>query len=125
LFGGDLARHHILDDRVGPRWAKGDAVELRDADHVAHRVAEPIGVVALEKVGLAHGQRIDGAQVDRHIMARHQRAVAADRQIAVGRAEGPEEIGRQTHARHPAKNAAPRKRNGNFLLQIRCFALAA
>src|SRR3546814_5018164 len=52
LLGGDLARRDILHDRIGARRAEGNAVELRDADHVAHRIAEPVRVVALEEIGL-------------------------------------------------------------------------
>src|SRR3546814_13493713 len=70
LLRRDCARREILNDRVGARRAERDAVELRDADHVAHRVAQPVGVIALKKIGLADRERIDRAQADRHEIGR-------------------------------------------------------
>src|SRR3546814_3597983 len=57
LLRRDCARREILNDRVGARRAERDAVELRDADHVAHRVAQPVGVIALNKIRLADRER--------------------------------------------------------------------
>src|SRR3546814_5265406 len=74
LLRRDCARREILNDRVGARRAERDAVELRDADHVAHRVAQPVGVIALKKIRLADRERIDRTQVDRDIMAGGERS---------------------------------------------------
>mgnify|MGYP006205057821 CR=1 FL=1 len=94
LLGGDLARHQVLRDRIGSRRAERNAVELRHPHHVAHGVAEPVGMVALEEIGLAYRERIDRTQVDRNVMARRERAVPGNTQVTVGRAEGPVEVDR-------------------------------
>src|SRR5690606_6717189 len=110
LLGSNFPRLHILDNRVRPRRPEGDAVELRDADHVAHRVAQPVGMIALEKIRLADRERIDRAQVDIERMARGERAVSTDREIGIGRSERPEEVGGESHKGHPAHIAAGCKR---------------
>src|SRR5690606_38275607 len=105
LLRRDLARRDILDDRIGARRTEGNAMELRDADHVAHRVAQPVRMIALEKVGLADRERIDRAQIDRHVVAGGERAISPDRKIAVRRAKGPEKVGGQSHPHILPKNA--------------------
>src|SRR3546814_321172 len=97
LLRRDCARREILNDRVGARRAERDAVELRDADHVAHRVAQPVGVIALKKIGLADRERIDRAQADRHVVAGGELAITPDREIGVRRTKGPEKVGGQSH----------------------------
>src|SRR5690606_13718915 len=111
LFGGDLARRDILDYGVGPRRAEGDAVELRDAEHVTHRVAQPVGMVALKKVWLADCERINGTQIDFERVARGERAVAPDCKIGIRRSKRPEKVGGEIHGGYPAHIAAGCKRS--------------
>src|SRR5205085_11266182 len=76
LLRGDPARRHVLHDRIRPRRGERDAVELGEPDHVAEGVAEPAGMVALEEIRLADGERIDRLEVDLQIVSLGQRPVA-------------------------------------------------
>ena len=98
LLGGDLACGGILHDRIGARRAEGNAVKLRHAHHVAQRIGQPVGMVALEEVGFADRQRPDGTHRDVEIVFLGHGAVPADRKIAVGRTEAEIELCGQGHA---------------------------
>ena len=98
LVGSDPARRHILHDRIGSWCTEGNIMELRHAQHVAHRVAEPVGMVALEEIGFADCQRPDGAQRNVEIVFLGHRAIAPDREVAIRRAEAEIELCGQGHA---------------------------
>jgi len=66
---------------------------LGDAHDVADRVAQPIGMVALEEIGLTDRERIDRLEIDPQIVIAHDRAPFGQREIAVGATEREIEIG--------------------------------
>ena len=98
LVSSDPACRDILHDRIGSRCTEGNIMELRHAQHVAHRVAEPVGMVALEEIGFADCQRPDGAQRNVEIVSLGHRAIAPDREVAIRRAEAEIELCSQGHA---------------------------
>ena len=80
----NLARRNVLHNGVRPWRAKRNAVKRRHAHHIQHGIAQPIGVVALKEIGLAHRQRINRPQIERDIKIFRQLPIAANGQIAVG-----------------------------------------
>ena len=93
LIRRNFSGHHILDDGVRTRWPKGDVVELRDPEHIQHRITQPIGMVAFEKIRLANCQWINRPQIDRQIILLGQCAIAPRGKVGIGAAKGPVEVG--------------------------------
>src|SRR3546814_15978380 len=87
LLRRDCARREILNDRVGARRAERGAGELRDAAHVAQRVAQPVGVIAPKKNGLAAREGLERDEATRHGVAGGAHAGTTPRE-AEGREQG-------------------------------------
>src|SRR5581483_150417 len=93
----DRERLHVLNDGIGAWKAEGNAGIFGDADAVAAHIAREEGIDALEEVRRADRQRIDGTRANLEIELGNETLHPVERDVAVGTAEGPEEIDLECH----------------------------
>ena len=83
---------------IGARPAERELEELGDAVHVRHEITWPERVDAVEELGRADRDRIDGAEAHLEIVVALPRGEARRGEIRPRAAERPEDVDRERHA---------------------------